>query len=277
MTDPLSVVAGVAGIIVPALHCARLLANDIQNIADAPGVVMALGSDLSALDGNLETIRSINDDEWALLGPAVASNTTTAVASCNKACESFRGDLQRWTKRSRDGKLSWRDRTNLGFFKERQIRAMSEQLQSCKGAFTNVVATATFSIQNTRMSKELWGKFSAQEATTNANAAFVDSQIAVVERSLAALNTDEEAHSQMAEDVDDEEIGGAEMQLREEVVALRSSQNLLSELSRLVKREEVEKLTSKGSDHSTTISFGDNNRGLQTGINHGAVNWTSGK
>lgn len=133
------------------------------------------------------------------------------------------------------------------------------------------------SIRNTHMSKELWDKVSAQEATTNENAASVDSQIAVVERNLAKLSTTEGVHDQTAGDGDDEEIGGAETQLREELFALRSSRSLLAELSRLVKRAEVEKLTSKGSDHSTNISFGDNNSGLQTGINHGPINWTSGK
>ena len=143
MADPLSVMATIAGITVPALHCVRLLASDIRKIADAPSVIAELRSDLLALDNNLQSLQSIKDEEWAMLGFTVAGNTTIAVESCSKACEAFRSDLQRWTKRSRDGKLSWRDCTNIGFFKERQIRAMNEQMQSCKGTFTNIVATAT--------------------------------------------------------------------------------------------------------------------------------------
>lgn len=152
MAEPLSVAAGIIGIVVPALHGARLLKEDVQKITDAPKVIADLRDDLTALETNLQSIQSIKDEEWTLLGPVVPDNTRNTIESCRQACSSFHGDLQRWTKRSRDGKLSWRDRTNIGFFKERQVRALVGQLQTCKSTFTSVVNVATLYVLHTVLS-----------------------------------------------------------------------------------------------------------------------------
>lgn len=119
---------------------------------------------------------------------------------------------------------------------------------------------------------------STQAATTDATVTAVDAQIIVVEQSLAAMsfNTAEQAGTA---DVDDheEEVDGANIQLQEELVALRSSQTLLAELARLVEKDEVEKLTKSGHDHSVSVSFGANNSGLQTGVSYGTISWNNGR
>ena len=143
MADPLSIVANVVGIAVPALHGMRKLIDDVTNIVDAPQAIQSLRDDLTSAALALECLKAIPESEWESLGSPVADQSRHAVETCGSACDNFRMDLQRWTRRSRNGELSWRDRTNIGFFKERQIKAMSNHLQSCKLTCSTVAGMAT--------------------------------------------------------------------------------------------------------------------------------------
>jgi hypothetical protein len=69
----------------------------------------------------------------------VADEVKATIATCTKACKIFRSNLQRWTGRSQDGRLSRLDRAKVGIFKQGQIKSMCEQLQSCN----SVVSIAT--------------------------------------------------------------------------------------------------------------------------------------
>lgn len=146
MADPFSIAVGVVGIVVPALHGTRVLINDVKRIANAPETIQALRVDLDSTVLALESLKAIPEPEWQSLGLALAEQSKNAVKTCGSACDIFRNDLQRWTRRSRDGELSWRDRANVGFFKERQIQAMSEHLQSCKLACSSVAGMGTLYI-----------------------------------------------------------------------------------------------------------------------------------
>ena len=143
MADPLSVSAGIVGLVIPALHGMRLLMDDVTKIVDAPKAVNNLETELVSVSSSLEAIQAIEEPQWETLGKKVSDQSKAAVGTCTATCDALRGDLQRWTRRSRDGKLSWRDRANIGFFKERRIKAMSAQLQNCKLTLTFVVGTAT--------------------------------------------------------------------------------------------------------------------------------------
>jgi len=59
------------------------------------------------------------------------TESKTTISTCTRACDEFRTDLQRWTRHSGDGRLKWQNRANVGFFRQGQIKAMSEQLQNC--------------------------------------------------------------------------------------------------------------------------------------------------
>jgi hypothetical protein len=143
MSDPLSITASVVGIIVPALHVTRLLLEDLQQLKDAPKAVKRLVEDVHSVDTALELLKGIEEREWDLLGADVAKQSKTTISSSTQACNLFRADLKKWTGHSEDGKLAWRDRANVGFFKKDQVKAMSEQLQSCKLAISLIVAVAT--------------------------------------------------------------------------------------------------------------------------------------
>ena len=85
----------------------------------------------------------MEDGDWKLLGQSVADQSKATISSCTQACNLFRADLQKWTRHSEDGKLTWVDRANVGFFKKDQAKAISDQLQSCKLAINLIVGVAT--------------------------------------------------------------------------------------------------------------------------------------
>ena len=143
MADPLSITASVVGVVVPALHVTRLLLEDLQQLKDAPKTVKRLGEDVQSVDTALKLLKGIEEREWGLLGEDVAKQSKTTISSSTQACNLFRVDLQKWTRHSEDGKLVWLDRANVGFFKKDQVKAMSEQLQSCKLAINLIVGVAT--------------------------------------------------------------------------------------------------------------------------------------
>lgn len=143
MADPVSAAAGFVGIIVPALHGARLLRRDIENLVDAPKAVGSLKEDLRSVDLAIEGLKAVKPAEWESLGQAVVEQSKVAVRTCESACDAFRSDLSRWTKHSEDGKLSLRDRFNVGFFQEQKIKSLSGQLQNCRSTINTAASTAT--------------------------------------------------------------------------------------------------------------------------------------
>ncbi|KAK3385983.1 hypothetical protein B0H63DRAFT_395375 [Podospora didyma] len=145
--EPLSITAGIVGIVTPTLHCVRLLVKDLQNIADAPDAVTALTDDLQSVGLALASVHAVTDLQWNSLGEAVAAQSKATITSCKASCERFKTSLDRWTRHSTDGTLSWRDRATLGVFRQGHIKSMSEQLQSCNITLTSVASMATFSTQ----------------------------------------------------------------------------------------------------------------------------------
>jgi hypothetical protein len=143
MAEAIGVVSGIVGIVDVALHIIRKVVDDVRNIHDAPDVLKGLQSDLSLADRALDSLRDIDDSQWEFLGEVVVGHAKATITSCSEACSAFGADLQKWTKRSTDGKMSWRDRGNIGFFRQNQIKSMSQQLQNCHAMVTSLASTAT--------------------------------------------------------------------------------------------------------------------------------------
>jgi hypothetical protein len=143
MGEPFSVADGFVSVTVPALHDIRLLLDDLRNIKNAPYTVQRLRDDVRSVDLSLASLGEVKEQDLEVLGASVAEEAKTAIGSCAKACKQFRDDLQNWTWHSDDGTLRWQDRANVGFFKQAEIRAVSEQLQNCKLVITSVVSVAT--------------------------------------------------------------------------------------------------------------------------------------
>lgn len=146
MADPLTVAASIVGVTVPALHGTRLLLDDLKKLKDAPKTVNRLADDVHSFDVALKLLEGVEEREWKSLGTTVAEQSKTTISSYTQACDIFRTDLQRWTRHSEDGRLAWLDRANVGFFKQGQIKAISEQLQNCKLTINSVVSIATLCV-----------------------------------------------------------------------------------------------------------------------------------
>lgn len=143
MAEILGVAGSVVGIAVPALHGTRLLLDDLQKLKDAPETILRLKEDVHSVELALTTLQAVEDREWQSLGTTVVEGSKTTISSCKKACDQFRANLQHWIRHSEDGKLTIKDRMNIGFFKQGQITAISEQLRNCKLTINLIVGTAT--------------------------------------------------------------------------------------------------------------------------------------
>lgn len=141
MGEPLSTAAGVVGIVVPVMHGARLLLDDINKIREVPTTLAELKKDLEGVDLATGALKVVELSELRSLG--VAEELLSAIKTCDEACENFRKDLQSWTKHSKEGKLSRLDRITLGFFKDENIKSLSTRLQNSKTTLTLAVSNAT--------------------------------------------------------------------------------------------------------------------------------------
>ncbi|KAI8633500.1 hypothetical protein F5Y19DRAFT_244074 [Xylariaceae sp. FL1651] len=269
MGDPLSTAASVVGIVVPALHGFRLLMNDLERLTDAPETVKSLKQEINLVEVTTQSFLTITEPQWVALGTNVVEQSKTTLTTCKESCEKFRADLLIWTKHSSDGKLSWRDRARVGFFKQNQIEAMSGQLRTYRGSLHLVASEATlqYSILNSRVTQDI--KDSIVEKAVE-----IDSFMATTSTQLAAVNSKLENLDLgiAVSDVSDyqQDQGVERSILTQERIMLRLCRELLEAIK--TKNEEgKEHVIRKERDQLTTITFGNNNQGSQIGVNHGPI------
>ncbi|KAF2174723.1 hypothetical protein K469DRAFT_613557, partial [Zopfia rhizophila CBS 207.26] len=163
--------------------------------------------------------------------------------------------LQRWTRHSEDGKLAWQDRANIGFFKQGEIKTMSEQLQNCKVTINSVVSIATIysSIRHVHMTEEIKMTISTKQTE-------IKGAIGAADEQLVALGNRAEELKLATDDqqVDESTKSHAEAlrQLVEERKAITASRKLLNELLSKSQEEAVAKATAENQSHSTGVTFG---------------------
>ena len=289
MADPLSISAGIVSIVVPALHGIRLLLNDLDKIKNAPEAVERLREDINSISASLSLLKDIEESVWTSLGTAVANHSEATLKSCETACDTIRGDLQRWTKRSKGGTLSWVDRVNVGFFRDRQLKAHSGQLHTYRLTFNSIVGTATLydiiqesvshasadrfhrysSIRNSQLTDEVRQSIASQQRSIAAASNSTQTEVAVVERTLGEVQSCPTDDLNADEEEDDIDI--TITTLKDLMDALTLSQTLLQEL--LSKTEAIE--TTKAAERigTTNITFGTNYKGMQMGNNYGSTTW----
>ncbi|KAF5876255.1 uncharacterized protein Bfra_002658 [Botrytis fragariae] len=278
MADPLSITASIVGIVVPALHGTRLLLEDLQQLKDAPKTVNRLVDNVHSVDAALKSLQSIDEREWSLLGKGIAEQSETTINSCTQACDLFRADLQRWTKHSEGGKLSWQDQVKVGFFKQGQIKAMSEQLSNCRLAINSIVSIATLysSVRHSHITEEIKKMISAKQIEVKDVISTADRQLVVLENRLEELNLS----SDDDDDDDDETVEFREgkieavRQFEEELSGMKASQKLLYQLLSKSQEEAVAKAAGY-QNGLTTVTFGSHSSGFQAGIINGGVSGTT--
>ncbi|OBT39272.1 hypothetical protein VE00_10182 [Pseudogymnoascus sp. WSF 3629] len=265
MSDPLSITASVVGITVAALHGTRLLLEDLQQLKHAPKTVKRLVEEVNSVNTALTLVQDVEDREWELLGADLAELLKTTICNCKQACDLFRTDLQRWTRHSEDGKLAWKDRANVGFFKQAQIKAMSEQVSNCRLTITSAVSIATLyiSVRHSHITEEIKKTISTTQVEVKSAITTTDKQLVVLESKLEDMDLS-----------DDDEAAGSGgdksetlRQLEGELKAVKVSQKLLNELLSKSQEEAV----AKAAVPSTKVTFGNQNSGFQAGTIIGGV------
>jgi len=141
--DGVSAAAGIVGLVVPVIHAARILFDDINSILGAPETITLIRQDLESLRKTLAALDTVPPVDLDLLGPKVIIEIKSALNLCNHACVKFSADLRRWTRNLDDGKLLWLEKVKIGFFKQKRINALSAQLQNWKLTIDQVVNMAT--------------------------------------------------------------------------------------------------------------------------------------
>ncbi|RYP55593.1 hypothetical protein DL771_012347 [Monosporascus sp. 5C6A] len=266
--EPLSVAASIVGITAPALHGTRLLLDDLRRIVDAPDTVESLKQDLVSIESALESVKAVTDSQWESLGGNVFEGSKTAMNTCRRSCERFRSGLHRWTRHSEDGRLSWRDRAAVGFFKQSQIESMSEQLQNCRITLSSAVSIATFSMRHANVTEEMKTTLSKTRAEITETIARTDEQLGEVKTRLERLSLgDKDPNETASLDV---EVGDALGQIKEEQAALNASRKLLKDLLSSMQRVDVG--VGRGDQNQQVqVTFGSNNSGFQGGVINGTI------
>ncbi|RHZ73116.1 hypothetical protein CDV55_108340 [Aspergillus turcosus] len=255
MADPLSVTSGILGIV----H------------KDAPEAVSNLKDNICAIELPLTSLQAISEQEWESLGPTVADEAKATIATCTKACEIFRSNLQRWTGRSQDGngRLSRLDRAKVGIFKQGQIKSMCEQLQSCKITVNTVVSIATLysSLRHTRLIEEIKKTVSMRQAEIETAIRATDNQIADIRTTREDIGLVDRAQAA----ADPETEVDVLRQIDEEYRGLYISRRLLNELMMRVQESTIVNVAARNENNSMRVTFGRQNSGLQIGVSNSPI------
>lgn len=144
MADPLSMTAGVVGIVTAALQTTALFMANLQRLAEAPAMIESLKQDIAVLTGTLEALAHLESAQWRALGTTVIEQSKATVVSCTLSCDKYMADLQHWTRHSSPSRgVAVRDRLALALWRESQIKTMSEQLQKYRTTLNLVISTAS--------------------------------------------------------------------------------------------------------------------------------------
>ncbi|KAF8850695.1 hypothetical protein BDZ45DRAFT_731398 [Acephala macrosclerotiorum] len=141
--------SAVIGIVVAALHGARVLYEDFEKVVHVDKTLLPIRNDLKALVDVLSSLSVfVNDENTPQVALLVLKQNSVELASdnCQKVCTAFQAKLDEWTKHSNDGKISWRDKIKPGFFGEAEIHEFRTQLLASKGTFMIGLQMATISL-----------------------------------------------------------------------------------------------------------------------------------
>ncbi|KAJ9155745.1 hypothetical protein NKR23_g2027 [Pleurostoma richardsiae] len=263
--DPLSIAAGVVGVVVPALQCVQRLVDDLKKITDAPETIATLRGDVLVISQTLASFQAVPAAQWETLGESVAIQARSAITSCSASCERFQLTLGRWTRGSPDGRLLWQGRIAVGVFQQGLIRSISEQLQNCKTTLSLVASTATLYgyLQQAKVSEEIIRLLSAREAEMVDAMATTDQQLGTVHSRLEALRL-----AGTARDETDADWAATVAQVEAELSTLSTTNRLLQEL--LVKTQTTASRARGGHDRVVN-HFGAHNEGMQLGVSYGSI------
>jgi hypothetical protein len=133
--ETFSLTAGSIGITAGALAGFAQLHSLIERFAEAHAEVRDTSRGLELLQLPLSALAQLGTQEQAITIAAKEDLNKVGVADavnhCGDSCAKFAKDLERWTKNSSAGKLSFKDRFLVGVWKKEKICTLTTQLQSC--------------------------------------------------------------------------------------------------------------------------------------------------
>lgn len=145
--DPLSITMAAIGITEAAVGGVSALRSTINDLRDAPDEVNNVRTRLHEVQSSLEALRSIKITDQATRTTYTEVFRTTgmvkAVNDCGNACEAFNKRLQKWTKRSTEDEMSFRDRVTIARNKEK-ICTLQTRIESCQ-------KTVHFAVSSTQL------------------------------------------------------------------------------------------------------------------------------
>ncbi|KAJ4243695.1 hypothetical protein NW762_014749 [Fusarium torreyae] len=271
--DPLSITAAVLGIAAPTVQSIQHLRHNIQAISDAPDDIASLGEDLLTIEQAITSIQEVSEPQWLTLGESVIAQYKTGINLCRKSCTRFQAAIEHWTRHGEAVKLSWRDRTAIGLFKQDQIKYTSSQLQNCKLTLPSVIGIANFhsSLQQTSAGEEMMKLVWKKEAEISKAVSATEKQLHEVQSMLKSL------HLASLEDLEENpDQVNAQRQIETEKFALEQSIDLLKALNEDVSSAAKDLRKGQGQALST-VRFGEHNFGVQTGISNAPINFSLGK
>lgn len=134
--DPLSITAAAIGISGAAITSIVSVRNTFNNFQDASEVVGDIRTQLENIQRPLDSLEALKiTDNSALTASKESlarSGVAEAVNDCGKACAAFDKKLQKWTRHSAEGKLSFRDKMTVGVWNKEKVLTFKTRVETCQ-------------------------------------------------------------------------------------------------------------------------------------------------
>ncbi|KAF2016554.1 hypothetical protein BU24DRAFT_422914 [Aaosphaeria arxii CBS 175.79] len=139
--DPLSIPASIAGVTMATLKSVQLLVQTIENIREAPVIVLSISNDLRTIQPVLQSLAGAmqNNSSQIVLNEQIQF----AVKNCKKGCNAFQLQVEHWMRRSTGDKMFWVDRWKVALFGLERINTFKGQLSAYKATLSVALSTAT--------------------------------------------------------------------------------------------------------------------------------------
>jgi len=142
MADPLSIAAGVTGLLGFALHGSRRMVEFIESIRDAPKDIAAISADLKALYEVLASLAGMQDQFDR--NPTMSSYLRVPLENCVDIFTDFTTTLNQYIVTTRDGTVKVRTWKNIVWaFKEKEINLFRDTVLAYKASLSLAVGTMT--------------------------------------------------------------------------------------------------------------------------------------
>lgn len=147
--DPFSISIAAVGISGTAITGISALRKAIDSVKDADEDINEIRVYLDSIRRPLDALQTLvtdTNEETSVASKKALAKTgmADAVNDCGKACEVFNKRLQKWTKHSREEKLSFRDKMSMGVLNKERVRTFKTRVETCQ-------RTVHFAISSTQL------------------------------------------------------------------------------------------------------------------------------